>query len=147
MSSMPEIAVRPFNGSFSEFERYGRLFFEINNQYRGYDQLIELVENYDLSKYDLYEVVCDEVVSGVAAVRYEREVLYFDIFVVDPGFRGIGVGDKLFNEITCGDKYVNAVRYESMALPGDRSTKNFFEQRKGKARLLIVGGEISRTTE
>lgn len=144
MSDMPEILVDEFQGTPEEFFEYVQEFFKTNEQYRGYDKLIDLIETYELDEYDLYGVTSDGVTAGVAAVRLVDDTLYFDIFTVADGFRGIGVGDKLFNEIVSLNKYANAKNYESMALPGDRSTKNFFEQRKGKARLLIVGGPINR---
>lgn len=144
MSDMPNIIVRAFSQSENDFQRYGRNFLKTNEAYRGYQDLMKLVESYDLSTYDLFEAVSDEVVAGVAAVKLVESTLYFDIFAVDEGFRGIGVGDALFEFVAKSEKYKDATRYESMALPGDRSTKNFFEQRQGKARLLIVGGPIKR---
>lgn len=144
MSSMPEIIIQEFSDTSDAFLRYGRKFFQTNDAYRGYVNIEALLNEYDLSKYDLYEAVVDGAVAGVAGVRVSEETLYFDIFTVDDEFRGIGVGDALFSEIINDKKYANATKYESMALPGDRSTKNFFEQRQGKARLLIVGGPIKR---
>lgn len=140
---MPEIVVSEFAGDLEAFKTHARSFFKVNEQYRGYDKLITLCESLNPSDYELFQVTCDEVVAGVAAVKYEKQTLYFDIFTVDPEFRGIGVGDSLFSEIVSNEKFVGVKSYESMALPGDRSTKNFFEQRKGKARLLIVGGLLS----
>ncbi len=142
MTSAPDIQIASFSDTHDAFERYARDFFSPNAQYRGYDKLIELASSYDLNNYDLYEARCDEILAGVAAVRQQDNSLYFDIFAVDTAFRTIGVGDILFSEIISQEKYSNATAYESMALPGDRSTKNFFEQRQGKARLLIVGGPL-----
>lgn len=142
---MPEIVVRKFSDTPETFLRYGRKFFESNSAYRGFAHVDELLKKYDLSKYDLYECIVDGVIAGVAGVRQSGDTLYFDIFTVEDEFRGIGVGDALFNWVINQKKYMSAVKYESMALPGDRSTKNFFEQRQGKARLLIVGGPLNGT--
>ncbi|HMS25175.1 MAG TPA: GNAT family N-acetyltransferase [Acidimicrobiia bacterium] len=142
MNSAPNIQVLPFSDTPEAFERYARDFFSPNEQYRGYDKLIDLANSYNLHEYDLYEARCDEVLAGVAAIRLHDNTLYFDIFAVDEAFRTVGVGDILFSEIIAQEKYAGATAYESMALPGDRSTKNFFEQRQGKARLLIVSGPL-----
>ncbi len=144
MTTAPEISIQPFSGTRDDFERYARDFSSTNSQYRGYDQLIELVSSLDYNDHDVYEARSDGEIAGVAAVIQQDDVLMFHVFSVAQEFREIGVGDLLFNEIIHQSKYTNATRYESMALPGDRSTKNFFEQRQGKARLLIVGGPIVR---
>ncbi len=144
MTSAPEITIQRFTGTQEDFDRFAREFSSTNSQYRGYDKLVELVSSLPFDQHDLYEARSDGEMAGVAAVVSEGTVLLFNVFAVSEGFREIGVGDALFNEIVNDERYGDAKTYESMALPGDRSTKNFFEQRQGKARLLIVGGPIVR---
>ncbi len=140
-----DFAVNEFDGTLEEFLTKAKGFNENNSQYRGFDQLNELIEQTDFSEYDLYQIKHADVLAGLAAVKFIGDIIHFDIFVVDPDFREIGIGDELFTFIVTQEKYKNANYYESKALPGDRHTKNFFETRKGKARLLIVRGEIQRT--
>jgi len=144
MNHMPNICVKKYERTNDEFLELAIKYFETNSAYRGHVQVLGLLSNMNLDEYDLFEVTCDDVLAGLAAVKLVDSTVYFDIFVVEEGFRGIGVGDILFNEIINNEKFINAKNYESIALPGDRSTKNFFEQRSGKARLLIVGGLINR---
>lgn len=144
MTTAPDITVQPFGGTRAEFESSAREFSSTSSQYRGYDKLVELVSSLNFDDHDLYEARSDGELAGVAAVILQDSVLVFNVFTVAMGFREIGVGDALFSEIVGRQEYKRASLYESMALPGDRSTKNFFEQRKGKARLLIVGGPIEQ---
>lgn len=141
---MPEISVKHFGGSTDEFFRLAEEYFKSNSQYRGYEQLRALVQSKNLNEYELFLAQCDAVPAGLAAARLQESTIILDVFAVQPGFRGIGIGDVLFEEIVKHHKFSEATNYESMALPGDRSTKNFFEQRKGKARLLIINGVINR---
>ncbi|HQZ14615.1 MAG TPA: hypothetical protein PLT55_02085 [Acidimicrobiia bacterium] len=144
MNHMPDILVSTFVGSHEQFLAKAKKYFETNADYRGYEQILELIGSKNLGEYELFEVLSDDIPAGVAAAKLVGKTIILDVFVIDEGFRGYGVGDQLFGEITANPKFKDATNYESMALPGDRSTKNFFEQRKGKARLLIVGGIIQR---
>ena len=71
------------------------------------------------------------------------DVIKIPIFIVDAGFREIGIGDYLFNSILSHNIYKDAKTFESQVLPGDRNAKNFFEQHAGKTRELIVQGIIT----
>jgi len=142
MNHMPNIEVKGYESSNDLFLKSVKAFFETNASYRGYEQIIDLIASKNLDEYELFEVTSDGVPAGLAAAKLVGHTVVLDVFVVEEGFRGFGVGDALFNAVVNDKKFEIATNYESMALPGDRSTKNFFEQRKGKARLLIVGGPI-----
>lgn len=133
----------PFVGTLGEFIDTAMGYFASNKLYRGYDQLVSLATSHDLESHERYQVTCDGALAGVAATELLDDAIRFNIFVVSPDFREVGVGDALFDYIVKREKYLSATHYESFALPGDRHTKNFFETRKGKARLLIIRGEIS----
>ena len=144
LNNMPVIEVGGFKGDTDTFFGLFRNYCESNSQYRGYSKLIQLIESKDLSEYELFEVTCDQVRCGLAAAKLVDCSIIIDVLTVDEEFRGIGVGDALFNAVINYETFKDANNFESMALPGDRSTKNFFEQRKGKASLLIVAGELNR---
>lgn len=85
----------------------------------------------------------DDVPVGYAAVRIVR--LHDDSRLGDltdlyvlPEARGVGVGEALMNAVTqwCRDR--SCIGVDSIALPGDRETKNFFETFGLVARALRV---------
>ena len=57
---------------------------------------------------------------------------------VDPGARSVGVGEAILEELFAAASDRRAVAIQSVALPGDRSTKNFFEAHGMVARAIIV---------
>jgi ribosomal protein S18 acetylase RimI-like enzyme len=85
----------------------------------------------------------DDVPLGYAVSRVELlrtgEILgqVSDIWV-DPEARGVGLGESLIGSIISWCTERNCVGIDSMALPGNRATKNFFETFGFKARLLTV---------
>lgn len=85
----------------------------------------------------------DGVVVGYAAVAEhrlhdERLVGHLTDLYVMPDARGVGVGEAMMGHVTgwCGDH--GCVGIDSIALPGDRATKNFFETFGLVARALRV---------
>lgn len=52
--------------------------------------------------------------------------------------RGSGIGEAIMNELLERLEAAGCFGVDSTALPGDRSTKNFFESFGLKARLLVV---------
>jgi GNAT superfamily N-acetyltransferase len=85
----------------------------------------------------------DGTVIGYAVARVERLAdggllgVVEDIYV-DPGARAVGVGEALMDHVLawCGDRGCFGV--DSLALPGDRATKNFFESFGLVARAIVV---------
>ncbi|MDG1198190.1 MAG: GNAT family N-acetyltransferase [Actinomycetota bacterium] len=63
--------------------------------------------------------------------------LVTDIYVT-PEARSVGLGEALINVIIAWCSERKCVGIDSMALPGNRETKNFFETFGFKARLLTV---------
>ncbi|HJM00158.1 MAG: GNAT family N-acetyltransferase [Acidimicrobiales bacterium] len=92
---------------------------------------------------DLWVGLIDDVPVGYAAARAEilrtGEILGIvsDLWV-EPGAREVGVGEALINEIIIWCKERHCIGIDSLALPGNRATKNFFETFGFKARLLTV---------
>jgi len=85
----------------------------------------------------------DNVVFGYGVVIAERLIdnsllARLTDFVVDADIRGSGIGEAMMNQIVDLSRQRGCFGIDSVALPGDRSTKNFFESFGLKARLLTV---------
>ncbi len=72
----------------------------------------------------------------------EVQVLY-----VMPGARGVGVGESLMKAVLDWAEASGAEGVDSLALPGDRATKNFFEQFGLKARAIVVHRSLAEVKE
>ncbi|MDP8987519.1 MAG: GNAT family N-acetyltransferase [Actinomycetota bacterium] len=91
----------------------------------------------------------DDAVVGYAGARLERlrsgELLgvVTDLFV-EPGARGVGVGEALIEEVLswCGEHGCCGV--DAVALPGNRDTKNFFETFGFTARAIVVHRRLAQ---
>jgi GNAT superfamily N-acetyltransferase len=60
-----------------------------------------------------------------------------DVFV-DPGTREVGVGEALLDQVVAWCEAAGCIGIDALALPGNRSTKNFFESFGFTARAIIV---------
>lgn len=90
----------------------------------------------------------DERVLGYAALRIdelsngERIGTMIDLWV-HPKARGIGIGAALMRDATATAKHSGCQGIDARALPGDRTTKNFFESFGLVARSIEVHKAIS----
>lgn len=90
----------------------------------------------------------DDSVVGHASVN--REVLrddtvlavVADLYVL-PDARGVGVGEAMMGLCLDWARRNGCIGLDSMALPGDRHTKNFFESFGLVARAIIVHRRLS----
>ncbi|MFN0089103.1 MAG: N-acetyltransferase family protein [Acidimicrobiales bacterium] len=57
---------------------------------------------------------------------------------VEPEFRGLGVGETMMLELVAWCEAQGCRGVDSIALPGDRDTKNFFESFGLVARAIVV---------
>jgi GNAT superfamily N-acetyltransferase len=98
-----------------------------------------------------YEVAVgtlDGVVVGYGVVRTEMLLdggllgVIEDIYV-DPGARAVGVGETLMNHLIDWCRARGCFGVDSLALPGDRDTKNFFESFGLVARAIVVHRPLS----
>lgn len=102
-------------------------------------------DGYDLDDPDQRVLVgeIDGVVVGFARVRADRlangELLarLTDIYV-EPDARGVGVGEALLDAAIAWATERGCTGIESLALPGMRDTKNFFESAGMVARAILV---------
>jgi GNAT superfamily N-acetyltransferase len=91
----------------------------------------------------------DGVTIGYGIVRVEhlrdggRLGVIDDLFVL-PGARAIGVGEAMMDELLafCEDR--GCLGIDSIALPGNRHTKNFFETFGLVARAILVHRPLPR---
>jgi GNAT superfamily N-acetyltransferase len=70
-----------------------------------------------------------------------RLAVVTDLYV-DPEARGVGVGEALMNHLVAWATDEGCFGIDSVALPGDRHTKNFFESFGLVARSLTVHREL-----
>jgi GNAT superfamily N-acetyltransferase len=90
----------------------------------------------------------DDTVIGYAAVRLERLadgglLGVLDDLYVEPGARELGVGEALMDHVLDWCRAAGCFGIDSLALPGDRSTKNFFESFGLVARAIVVHRPLS----
>ncbi len=84
----------------------------------------------------------DGVIFGLAHARLhtlpDSTIAKLEHFVVDEDARGVAIGEAMMNDVIEWARAAGCAGIDSKALPGDRSTKNFFESFGLKARLLTV---------
>jgi len=107
--------------------------------------LCSALESHD---HELAVGTLDGVVVGYGVVRVERLLdggllgVVDDIYV-DPGARAVGVGETLMNHLIDWCRARDCFGVDSLALPGDRHTKNFFESFGLVARAIVVHRPLS----
>jgi len=85
----------------------------------------------------------DDIPVGYALVRIvvlpsgDRLGVVEELFV-DPEGRGVSVGEVMMDDIVAFCRAAGCVGIDALALPGDRSTKNFFETFGLVARAIVV---------
>jgi len=90
-------------------------------------------------------------VAGYGVVRLEAlrggDVLgvVSDLYT-EPAFRAVGVGAAVMEALVDFCRERGCVGVDSLALPGDRETKNFFESFGLKARALLVHAVLEPPT-
>jgi GNAT superfamily N-acetyltransferase len=89
----------------------------------------------------------DEIALGYGVARVDevsdgwRLGVVTDLYV-EPGARGVGIGEALMDGLVawCSDAGCSGI--DSLALPGDRHTKNFFESFGLVARAIVVHRDL-----
>jgi GNAT superfamily N-acetyltransferase len=85
----------------------------------------------------------DDVVVGYAAARLEQlrdgaELAILDDLYVEAEAREVAVGEALMNGVLDWARARRCIGVDSLALPGNRATKNFFESFGLVARAIVV---------
>ncbi len=94
----------------------------------------------------------DGVVVGYAVVRAEivadgGSLAVIEDLYVEPGARGVGVGEALMDLILGWATEHGCFGVDSIALPGNRETKNFFESFGMVARAIAVHRALPTTND
>jgi len=85
----------------------------------------------------------DGVIMGYAVARTEvladggRLGVVSDLYT-DPGCRELGIGEVMMDALVAWCREQGCFGVDSLALPGDRHTKNFFESFGLVARAIVV---------
>jgi GNAT superfamily N-acetyltransferase len=85
----------------------------------------------------------DDQIVGYATARTETlpsgtELGVVEELFVEPGARGVGVGEALMGALMAWFVDRGCAGVDTVALPGDRLSKNFFESSGFKARLIVM---------
>jgi len=127
---------------------------EAHNRHRGgeLDGLLQaranskdLNESYraEIGSSGVYVATVDEhvlgyVVSRVGELISEELLMTVEEIYVEPEARGVGLGTALLNCVVADADASGCRGIDARALPGDRSTKNFFESFGLVARAILV---------
>jgi GNAT superfamily N-acetyltransferase len=90
----------------------------------------------------------DDQIVGYATGRTETlaggtELGVVEELFVEPGARGVGVGEALMGALLAWFVDRGCAGVDTVALPGDRLSKNFFESSGFKARLIVMHRTLS----
>jgi GNAT superfamily N-acetyltransferase len=85
----------------------------------------------------------DDVVVGYTVVRAEAlpdggQLAVIDDIYVEDGAREVGVGEAMLDAAIAWARERGSIGVDSVALPGMRETKNFFEAAGLVARAIVV---------
>ena len=84
----------------------------------------------------------DGVALAYAVVRVQGTTAVLHELFTEPRARDVGLGHALLGAAEQRARDRGCTALESVALPGDRDTKNFFESHGLRARLLVVHREL-----
>lgn len=92
----------------------------------------------------------DGTIVGYGVIRTDtlragqRLGVVSDLFTLH-GARGVGVGEAMMNALLDAGRARGCIGVDSLALPGDRHTKNFFESFGLVARAIVVHRSLTET--
>ena len=128
-------------GAEKRAQKGGPLWFRRERRWGEVD--VELVSAISRSDHEVVVGTLDDVVVGYGLARTERLAdgsllgLVDDIYV-DEEARQVGIGEAIMEHLLAWCRDQGCFGVDSLALPGDRSTKNFFESFGLVARAIIV---------
>jgi GNAT superfamily N-acetyltransferase len=90
----------------------------------------------------------DGVALAYAVARVEQladgsRLGVIDDIYVDPGAREVGLGETMMEDLVAWCRDQGCFGMDAMALPGHRSSKNFFEEAGFTARKLVMHHSLS----
>jgi GNAT superfamily N-acetyltransferase len=80
----------------------------------------------------------EDVVMAYAAAHTDDGLCVVTDLYVEPGARGVGIGEAMMTDLVTWAQEQGCYGVDSVALPGDRATKNFFESFGLVARAIVV---------
>jgi GNAT superfamily N-acetyltransferase len=91
----------------------------------------------------------EDVIAGFAYAVAETlhdggELAVLGGLYVEPGAREVGVGEAMMDLVLAWCEERGSGGIDSVALPGDRATKNFFERYGLTARAIVVHRALGR---
>jgi GNAT superfamily N-acetyltransferase len=86
----------------------------------------------------LDDVVVGYAVVGIEELRSGESLGVLDDIYVEPEAREVGVGELLVEQVVEWCRLRKCVGIDSLVLPGNRSSKNFFEMLGFTARAIVV---------
>ncbi|WP_426572842.1 N-acetyltransferase family protein [Aquihabitans sp. McL0605] len=95
----------------------------------------------------IHEVVVGYGISRIDELADGSPLSVITDLYVHPEARGIGLGEAMMDLLVAHANEVGAVGIDSLALPGDRGTKNFFETFGLKARAIVVHRSLRPTDD
>jgi GNAT superfamily N-acetyltransferase len=97
----------------------------------------------DASRHAVLGTLDDEPVAvAIARADAARGAGAVEALYVEPGARGVGVGEAVLDEVLGWLRARRCSRVDATALPGDRPAKSFFEGSAFKARLIVYSREL-----
>jgi GNAT superfamily N-acetyltransferase len=122
-------------------QKGGPLWFR--RERRQGDPAAELAAALASPAHELVAGTLDGTVVGYGLARTERLddgglLGVIDDLYVDPGARAVGIGEAVMDHLVAWCRAQGCFGLDSLALPGDRQTKNFFESFGLVARAIIV---------
>lgn len=84
------------------------------------------------------DAILGYAVAGIRVLHDGELIADLTDLYVTPEARGVSIGENLMNATLTWAREQGCVGIDSVALPGDRETKNFFESSGLKARSLTV---------
>lgn len=122
---------------------YAQMMRELGEQERGGRVFTSFDAPASLDGLDVWVGTYADAVVGfgtgrTALLRDGGKLGIVDLLYVDPEARGVGVGEALMEELLAWFRSEGCFGIDTMALPGMRETKNFFEEQGFSARLLVV---------
>lgn len=122
-------------------QKGGPLWFR--RERRWGDVPTELADAIDADDHEVVVGTIDDVVVGYGVARTERLgdgglLGIVDDVYVDDAARSVGVGEAMMQHLIDWCAARGCFGVDSLALPGDRSTKNFFESFGLVARAIVV---------
>jgi L-amino acid N-acyltransferase YncA len=83
-------------------------------------------------------VILAYAVARIATLQDGRRLGVVEDIYVDPGAREVGLGEAMMEDLMRWCRERGCFGMDAMALPGHRSSKNFFEESGFTARKLVM---------